>query len=70
MLPLALPANGNLDRNSLPLVSHFTVLSAIHCSTGFTLDTAEGYLSYIKHCLSFQCTSCFVCPVPWRRWEG
>lgn len=41
VLRLALPANGDLDRDGLPLISRLTVLSAIHCSTGFTLDASE-----------------------------
>lgn len=45
MLRLALPANGDLDRDGLPLISRLTVLSAIHCSTGFTLDASEVYVS-------------------------
>lgn len=49
-LRLTLPANGDLDRDGLPLVSHLTVLSAIHCSTGFTLDTSEGHISDINQC--------------------
>ncbi|MEQ2168888.1 hypothetical protein GOODEAATRI_019283, partial [Goodea atripinnis] len=45
MLRLALPANGDLDRDGLPLISRLTVLSAIHCSTGFTLNASEVYVS-------------------------
>lgn len=51
LLRLALPANGDLDRDGLPLISHLTVLSAIHCSTGLTLDTSEVYISDMNQCL-------------------
>jgi len=47
----ALPAYGYLDRNGLPLIPRLTVLSAIHCSTGFALDTTEVYISDINQCL-------------------
>lgn len=46
-LRLALPANGDLHRGGMPLISRLTVLSTIHCSTGFTLDTSEVYISDI-----------------------
>lgn len=70
VLHLALPANGDLDRDGLPLISRLAVLSAIHCSTGFTLDTSEVYLSYINQCLR----NARHVPKPWwwrrRWWEG
>lgn len=69
MLRPALPANGDLDRNGLPLISRLIVLSAIHCSTGFTLDTSEVYLSYINQCRR----NARHVPKPWWRrwwWEG
>lgn len=49
MLRPALPANGNLDGDDLPVISRLTVLSTIHCSAGFTLNTTEVYLSCIYH---------------------
>lgn len=49
MLRPALPANGNLDGDGLPFISRLTVLSTIHCSAGFTLNTSEVYLSDIYH---------------------
>lgn len=65
MLRLALPANGDLDRDGLPLISRLTVLSAIHCSTGFTLDTSEVYISDINQRLR----NARHVPKPWwRRW--
>lgn len=45
----ALPANGNLDGDGLPIVSRLAVLSSIHCSAGFALNTSEVDLSYIYH---------------------
>lgn len=68
MHPLALPADGDLDRDGLPLISHLTVLSAIHCSTGFTHDTSEGYISDINQRLRNARHVCL--PMPWWRWEG
>lgn len=69
MLRLALPANGDLDRDGLPLISCLTVLSAIHCSTGFTLDTSEVYISDINQCL--RNARHVRLPKPWWRWwEG
>lgn len=49
MLRPALPANGNLDGDGVPFISRLTVLSTIHCSAGFTLNTSEVYLSDIYH---------------------
>lgn len=70
VLRLALPANGDLDRDGLPLISRLTVLSAIHCSTGFTLDTSEVYLSDINQRL--RNARHVRLPKPWWRrwWEG
>lgn len=51
MLRPALPANRNLDGDGLPFLSGLTVLSTIHCSAGFTLNTSEVYLSYINQTL-------------------
>lgn len=49
MLRPALPANGNLDGDGVPFISRLTVLSTIHCSAGFTLNTSEVCLSDIYH---------------------
>lgn len=68
MLCLALPTNGDLDRDGLPLISRLTVLSAIHCSTGFTLNTSEVYLSDINQCLRNERHVRLL--KPWWRWEG
>lgn len=67
MLCLALPANGDLDRDGLPLISCLAVLSAIHCSAGFTLDTSEVYISDINQCLRNARHVCL--PKPWPRWR-
>lgn len=62
----ALPANGDLDRDGLPLISRLTVLSAIHCSAGFTLDTSEVYISDINQRL--RNARHVRLPKPWWWW--
>lgn len=65
LLCLALPANGDLDRDGLPLISRLTVLSAIHCSTGLTLDTSEVFCIYQTWTSVFAMRVMFCLLKPW-----